>query len=122
MSDKTSEILKQKSIDGKRIDILIARKTILHNQLKSIKANKFYIATDTIIDFNNQHNHLESIHIKLRPKELVFDRNLQHLGKDIVKRLNDLETVLIKQTIDNTTANIQLKIDLINHLLEKLGT
>lgn len=119
--NSNTEILKVKAEEGRKIIILTAKKKNLQNKLDELSSNRYLIAAEINFDYPNKFKSQSSLKTFYKKKKIENSTELQYLGKEIVGKLNDLESILICDLFNMAKDHIQLKIDNINNILDKLA-
>jgi len=121
--NNTEEMLssaREKGLTGSKINILLGQRNYIQLQLNTLNLSKYYSKAEVNFDYVNQGGSISS-HKSYYKKQRKFSTDSQKLGKDICDELDDFETKLISELLDMTKTHLELKIRIIDNILNKLG-
>jgi hypothetical protein len=120
----TENMLKKariKSNIGTKLTILLSQRNLLQLRLDELNKTRYYCEAEIKLHYLNEHQRLSNDLSTYKMRNILYSTDLQTLGKDIVGKLNEIETKLISDLISMTKTHLELRIELIDKLIKDIN-
>lgn len=123
LKTNTKDILlkaKSESNRGNKLTILLRERNVFQSRLDQLNNTRYYSGAETKLYYKNSGGRTDNDNSKYKIKNILYSTDLQILGKEIVDKLNEMETKLISDLISMTKTHLELRIELIDKLISNI--
>jgi hypothetical protein len=114
------EKVTNKALIGSKISILMAQRTYLKEKLDNLSGSRYFNSAEVNFDFLNEIGSTSSCKSFYKAQR-KYSTDSQKLGEEICDELNGLETKLVAELLDISKTHLELKIEAIDNVLNRLG-